>query len=419
MIVGALGLLSVFFFAKRWQIATDRVQQKAFLECAHSYIGESVDSTCEFLITTYPQRKPKVAQAAAEFLAQRAWTVLETSNPRAEKYKEAGIYLDRALLVAPETHYAIYLKGILARNEGELGHAGQLFRQAIRLEDETQYHVMLGATLAELGDVPSALAAFDEAMKRDPTNPHIFKQRQAVLIQTGDLNGALDDVNELQRLGHVVEARQLRHIIYLKLGRHTDAYDDLEALTVADDASALSWMLRAVFEVLDERYEDAIASARAGLLLWPDNISTDANTLHGLRLAEAGAVAKSGDSRRAAPLIAAYLAEFGDTAKKQWYAADFYHEVAMYREAVAVLRQMDVTGDAEAQVLRRLAWDYCHLNEVDLAFATFQKLAEGHSGQVKVLLTDMSEKYGLAPTLDGMELFIAKVCAPAQKEDNQ
>lgn len=165
----------------------------------------------------------------------------------------------------------------------------------LRREASARALVNLGAAQAELGNLSPALAAYDEAARRDPRLFDIYPNRAWVLERLGRIADALGDYdralamkpqdavtligrgNLLLRRGEAakaladfdralaseprnVEARFNRALAAAALGRRAEAVRDLSALLAERPDDAAAWLERARIRAADEP-ERALADA--------------------------------------------------------------------------------------------------------------------------------------------------------------
>lgn len=107
-----------------------------------------------------------------------------------------------------------------------------------------------GRTAGEQGDIPQALAAYDQLVQKFPDFAEAWNQRAIVKFMVGDLDGALEDVaHTLELEPRHFGALSGRGQCYLHMQRMGDALEALEAAQAinpwADSVNKQVEMLRA------------------------------------------------------------------------------------------------------------------------------------------------------------------------------
>lgn len=107
-----------------------------------------------------------------------------------------------------------------------------------------------GRTAGEQGDIPQALAAYDQLVQKFPDFAEAWNQRAIVKFMMGDLDGALEDVaHALELEPRHFGALSGRGQCYLHMQRMGDALEALEAAQAinpwADSVNKQVEMLRA------------------------------------------------------------------------------------------------------------------------------------------------------------------------------
>ncbi len=131
--------------------------QEKFLEMAK----KKKKSWLEGLLSTHPP--------TAERLEKNRETAAKLAGGR----RERGVrrYREKiAKLLKTKAAYAMYDKGLAALKKGKAHKARALARRALAIEpEEALFYGLLGSALSLGGDRRAALAAFNEAIRRDPT----------------------------------------------------------------------------------------------------------------------------------------------------------------------------------------------------------------------------------------------------------
>ena len=131
---------------------------------------------------------------------------------------------------------------MVARAVGHAGEAQRAERAALALDQSLPTaHNGLGLILADAGDYRNAAAAFDEAIKRDPSNG-------AYLANLGNARRALGDLDG---------ARQAYQLAVERDGSLADAANGLGVILVQEKrpAEAVAWFERAIAN--DPRFIEA------------------------------------------------------------------------------------------------------------------------------------------------------------------
>lgn len=141
----------------------------------------------------------------------------------------------------PDHAYAAHNLGVLYTKKGQYEDALPYFEQAIRLSPkDSAHHTEKGLSLAQAGDIEGAIAAFSAALTINPNSTRALYNRI---------------------LGY----------------RHTEQYEaalfDLERLAEIDKADDRLPKIQGLILSQLERYDEALASYRAGLQTDPDNPS--------------------------------------------------------------------------------------------------------------------------------------------------
>lgn len=103
---------------------------------------------------------------------------------------------------APNAQGGAYDQGRLKLQSGEWEQAAAFFRQAVR-EDKADHRAwtLLGYSLRQQGRHREALAAYDEALRLNPSYAEALEYRGLALAALGNLALARRDLERLARLG--------------------------------------------------------------------------------------------------------------------------------------------------------------------------------------------------------------------------
>jgi tetratricopeptide (TPR) repeat protein/predicted aspartyl protease len=197
-----------------------------------------------------------------------------------------------------------------------------------------------GAASASRGDLHSALADLDEAVKRDPLDAENYHQRGLVRWRNGQPVLAMDDFDQVLKLSPAnVEALLLRGSLRLQNGAKESAGADFAAATAAAPADAgVSLRIAGIYSG-EELYPEAIAHLDSWISANKDdnrlpqalNDRCWARAMTGqqldLALADCNAALKKG------PRNSAVLDSRGMVWLRQ---GDFAHAIADYQDAIAL-----------------------------------------------------------------------------------
>ena len=109
---------------------------------------------------------------------------------------------DPARHPAPDAQGGAYDQGRLRLQSGEWERAAAFFRQAVR-ENQADHRAwtLLGYSLRHLGRLRESLAAYDEALRLNPSYAEALEYRGISHAALGNLDLARRDLERLARLG--------------------------------------------------------------------------------------------------------------------------------------------------------------------------------------------------------------------------
>ena len=109
---------------------------------------------------------------------------------------------DPARHPAPDAQGGAYDQGRLRLQSGEWERAAAFFRQAVR-ENQADHRAwtLLGYSLRHLGRLRESLAAYDEALRLNPSYAEALEYRGIAHAALGNLGFARRDLERLARLG--------------------------------------------------------------------------------------------------------------------------------------------------------------------------------------------------------------------------
>jgi len=153
------------------------------------------------------------------------------------------------------------LKGLIAGGRGNLEEAASYFRTAIQLEPNNAigwYH--LGQVQRKSQNEVVALTSINKAIQLRPTLHAAYFERALLHKDLGDLEAALTDYSNLMQVeeGYNLPILFNRALTYKKLGRFTDAMNDLDYIILNNPTTALPHKMRGNIHLLTRYYNKAI-----------------------------------------------------------------------------------------------------------------------------------------------------------------
>ncbi len=263
--------------------------------------------TKSILEALFKVKKPKDNADAIDWL-NYGWQVKLNSSEQADKNEknEAMRAIDRAIKLEPNFYQAWYLRGFMQVGE-EYGEALKSFDRAIQIEPKFASAWRLrGLTLANLQQrYQEALYSFDQVAKLDPNDASVQISRSLMLISlkrfpealeisnqtvkyhpgswayfargaarygTGDLQGAMADLNEAIRLNpEYIEsaAYSFRGALRAQQKDLKGALADYNEAVRLDPENAETIKVRGLIFVLQQDYKGAIADFNEAIRLKP------------------------------------------------------------------------------------------------------------------------------------------------------
>jgi tetratricopeptide (TPR) repeat protein len=230
---------------------------------------------------------------------------------QAGRLADAESCYQAVLRVRPRQPDALHLSGLVALDRGDRATAERAIRAAIAArDDQASYHNSLGVVLLGAGGddaLAAALAAFDEALARDPSYPEahnnrgnalqrlgrhdeaIAAYRQALALRPGYAEALCNEGRALHLAGRPeAAAERLAQALTLRadypraarflgdsqaeLGRRAEAEASYRrALALGDDPAEVQAALAALHE-RSNRLPDALAAAEAALAAAPGHV---------------------------------------------------------------------------------------------------------------------------------------------------
>ncbi len=143
---------------------------------------------------------------------------------------QAELLYQKVLMAEPGNPFALYAMGTIALDRGNAAAAVPLLRQAYATGyDHETVVTHLGIALQMLGRVDEAMAIYEDAVQRVPTNPRFHSNVAVVLAQKGDYEGGLARAQKALKLDpNFAPACMNAGFILQSLGRHVEAAEMFE-----------------------------------------------------------------------------------------------------------------------------------------------------------------------------------------------
>jgi len=234
------------------------------------------DAYFDAIVTCYADPRPPAGSSAALQLSEERRTLLHTLSTLGDAsalfdlgnrfydevaYSEALAAYDRALALRPDHHDTLYNRGVALAELGRPEEALAAFELNFDATDARDWTAK-GSALTGLHRYDEALAAYDEALARNPIDVDIWIRRAYVLYALDRYDEALlaienallqrpDDADIWFQKGYTLEA----------LHRYTEAVSAYDQAATRDPNDPVIW--RNTANVLCEhlhRYDDALAA---------------------------------------------------------------------------------------------------------------------------------------------------------------
>jgi tetratricopeptide (TPR) repeat protein len=209
--------------------------------------------------------RPGLASPAALYEAGLA-------HMRAQRYLDAQLACQQALVADPNHAPSLYLMGLLAFQADQPDHALQWLARAIRRDAQPEYLSSLGTVLQQQQRHDEALQAFDAAVKLKPDDAELWRQIGNALAELKRLPDAVLSLQHALKLDpRNASAANKCGVLLHELGRFEEA---LACFTRCDEwlpgrAAVLHKRARTLVEL--ERFDEALADGRRAHQLDPGN----------------------------------------------------------------------------------------------------------------------------------------------------
>ncbi|MBI4160859.1 MAG: tetratricopeptide repeat protein, partial [Acidobacteria bacterium] len=170
----------------------------------------------------------------------------------------------------PETHY---LLGLMQYKRQEYGQAEAEFRAAIA-GNQGRFEPRLGLArvLETSGRIPEARTAYEEAIRRNPSDPALLAEVGKMYFQSSQLPEARDWFERALGIdpGHRESLLQIGKLDKME-NRYDAAQASFQRLVDADPADGLAWYYLGTVHLDREEYGEAEAALRRSVELEPRN----------------------------------------------------------------------------------------------------------------------------------------------------
>jgi tetratricopeptide (TPR) repeat protein len=182
------------------------------------------------------------------------------AHMQAQRYLDAQVSCQQALVADPDHAGALYLMGILAFQGNQPDHALQWLARAIRQDARPEYLSSLGTVLQQQQRHKEALQAFETAVKLKPDDAELWRQLGNALAELKRLSDAVLSLQHALKLDprNVNAANKCGGLLH-ELGRFEEAvaYFTLCDELLPDHAAVLHGRARALIEL--GKLEEALA----------------------------------------------------------------------------------------------------------------------------------------------------------------
>ena len=139
------------------------------------------------------QASRSVAESMPAAVGTREMLRMAAGHLQAGRPAETDRVASEILRASPGHPEALHLKGLAARNQGDLDTAADYVLQAVRTDPANpSYHANMGVLFGEMGRPTEALRAFQQASQLDPENPQLHYNAGNQLLALGDWAAARD-----------------------------------------------------------------------------------------------------------------------------------------------------------------------------------------------------------------------------------
>jgi len=266
---------------------------------------------------------------------------------------------------------------------------------------DTYYHFAMGRLYAEMAGAQSnkdyankAIQHYQEALKLDPSAGIIFEELTDLYIQTGRLQDALSQAEDLLKQNpNNLEARRALGRIYVRMiGNPRDgsiderylrqAIDQYKNITAHDPKDVESLVVLARLYRYANNSVDAEKAYNAALQVEPDN----EDALTGLALL----YSDLGDTRRAIEELKA-VTEKNPNERTLVALARAYREMRDYKDAAEALKRAMTLAPENDRLARELADTLAEGDQLDEALNLYQQLAaeDTHDADLRLRISDI------------------------------
>lgn len=283
---------------------------------------------------------------------------------------------------------------------------------------DAYYHFAMGRLYAELAgaegsreDVTKAIQNYQEALKLDPTASIIFDELTDLYIQTGRLQDAMNEAQDLLKQNpDNLDARRMLGRIYTRMigGNPQDgkinenflrqAIDEYRKITEKDPKDADSWVTLGRLYRVSNDSPDSEAAFKKALAIDPDN--EDALTGLGSLYMDMG------DTKSAIEKLKA-VTDKSPSARTLEALAHAYEDQQDYKKAAEALQRASDLAPDDERITRGLAEDLLYSDQVDPALKLYLQLAEDEP-RVPDYQLRLSQIYRVKGNLDKAQEALAK-----------
>ena len=224
----------------------------------------------------FSQEKYKDAEAKI-FTAQGTgkdyiYNYLGLIEIKIKRYDKAIPWLDSAIKLAPDNGSYWINRGTARMGNVEKGAAAADFEQALKLEPDNSLALHNLATLkAAAGESDSSEKLLSEAIEKNKNMPYPRAERAYQRFQKNDLNGALEDYNEVIKLEPKDEENYInRGLVKEKMKDHPGALKDFSMAIELNEKNEKAWLSRGNIMSKLNRQKEAIEDYTVAIALQPN-----------------------------------------------------------------------------------------------------------------------------------------------------
>ena len=166
--------------------------------------------------------------------------------------EDAKIELALASNKDPQMVDAIVLMAVIKKNEGDVGGAIELLKNAIKISpDSFAAHANLGNIYIDRKLWPEAMREFQEAVRIDDTQAESRRNLGFVCMQMGKIDKAISELSAAVRIapGYAVAYYNLAEAYSIKGLKGEAIWNYRKFLQMSDPERDLSWRLKAMQEI--------------------------------------------------------------------------------------------------------------------------------------------------------------------------